>query len=763
MDLGPAPRRGAIAALLAVTGLTACGGAGDAGAVRVAASAAAQATPAPDVQVIVSAELEPGDASWFTSPPAETDIPYRLQAQDSLHFTKLTAATAAALQAAAAPYTIDALGFASSGKFSVGPDTDPSNLSVVKHATDSPPNVGNLDGGGYAADGVTRLPGDWIEYDDVDFDQVGTYLALQVARGSTPGADMAVWVDGITGAAGIDGTNAIQLATLEITSTGGWGAYQPFAVTNLDKHGLTGKHKLYVLCEGSSNSGVGNLEFISFTAPAPPVEPATPLAIHVDPTRTYQSLLGIGTSFEDTTLYALLKNKTDAQRRAVLKDLLDPVSGIGLNLIRITIGTSDFSDGRDVATTDTPWYSYQDGGPDAAFSLQPDLDLYRTSLGYDGGIPAALKLAQEVAAESGAKLTFFASPWSPPGWMKTSGKMVGGSLKAGYEPQLAQYLRSFVEKYEAQGIPIYAITLQNERNYSPPAYPGMLLTDQQEADLVQATYENFHNVGASHGVALDTRIWILDHNWDQVQSAIQVMDLLAVEDKAGYVDAVAFHHYGGNPAQQGTFADAYPGTDIVFTEGAVWGVGGTDGAGHNMQEIVQMLRNGSRSYVDWVTMVTHDSTEHIRGPYNAPGVLSPTMLMSAADDVAYLHTPEYYLVGQFSRYVKPGAVRIASNAGFPDRVTNVAFRNPDGGLVMVAVNASPVEQPITIAYGGYEATGKVPSKTVATFLWKDASSSGGGGHGGGCGTAEGTAASLLGLLLAALLRRRSATASRTAH
>jgi uncharacterized protein (TIGR03382 family) len=225
-------------------------------------------------------------------------------------------------------------------------------------------------------------------------------------------------------------------------------------------------------------------------------------------------------------------------------------------------------------------------------------------------------------------------------------------------------------------------------------------------------------------------------------------------------------------------------------------VGSTSGQGASFQEVVKMLRNGARSYVDWVTMVTHDSAEHIQGPFAATPNLGPVLLMSAPDDVGYVRTPEFFMLGQFSRYIKPGAVRIASGAGTPDRAMTVAFRNPDDQMVLVAVNASNFNQDITIAYRGWQVTGTVPKKAVGTFLWNDGSlsagmggsgsgsgsgngsgdsgsgsgsggsgsgngGSGGGSSGGGCSaTGEGTFASVLALGLAGLLRPRRARTAR---
>jgi len=714
----PRCARGAV--LLSAAGMVACGGVSAPGEDQ-AIQQAVTGFSGGEVRLVLSSELLPRDPIWFTAPPAETDITYRLSEQPSLAFTRSAVQPElAALQGPAGAYAIEAESYSDHGDVSGQP---------IQFGNGGQ-TLGFLDGGGTGPGGVL-LPGDWLRYDGVDFDRIGTYLSLQVGRGSSDPADMAVWADART-----EEDGGTRLATVAMTATpGAWEDYQPHELTDFDKHGLTGAHSIFLVCEGSG--GTGNIDYITFTQPPPPAPPSAPLVVQVDPEQKFQRLLGIGTSLEDTTLYAILKNKTDDQRRAILKDLLDPATGIGLNLIRITIGTSDFSDARSVAggeANPNGWYTYQDGGPDSPFSIANDKNIYSTpALSYPGGIVAALKLAQQVASASGNELTFFASPWSPPAWMKTPSTLVGmtslgqTTLKEGFEPQLAQYLRNFVVAYAAEGIPIHAITLQNERNFTPTGYPGMLLSDQQEADLVEATYENFHNIGGQHGADLHTRLWILDHNFDQVGSAIAVMDLLAAKDKTAYVDAAAFHHYGGDPSQMTQFSDRYPATGMVFTEGAVWGVGSTSGKGNSYQEVLKVLRNGARSYVDWVTMVTHDSAEHIQGPFSAPPNLSPTLLMSAPDDIGHVRTPEFFMLGQFSRYLKPGAVRIASGAGTPDRAMTVAFLNPDNQVALVAVNASDFDQDVTIAYRGWQATGTVPKKAVGTFVWNDGSLPGGGG------------------------------------
>ena len=157
--------------------------------------------------------------------------------------------------------------------------------------------------------------------------------------------------------------------------------------------------------------------------------PQDDLIIKVDPEIRFQEILGIGTSLEATSLYAMRKGKTEDQINKLLRSLLSPETGMGLNLFRICIGTSDFSDGRSVSDHPQGFFSYQDN-PDIPFSIQPDIDL---------GIIDMLKKVQLVASELDPPrpIKFFASCWSPPPWMKTSKSLIGGTLKAGYEKKLA--------------------------------------------------------------------------------------------------------------------------------------------------------------------------------------------------------------------------------------------------------------------------------------------------------------------------------------
>ena len=190
--------------------------------------------------------------------------------------------------------------------------------------------------------------------------------------------------------------------------------------------------------------------------------------IRVDDSTTYQGVLGLGSSLEHSTCYNLSLLPPERRER-VLESLVHPDRGIGMNLMRICIGTSDFAPG--------PFYTYNDLPPGeedpqlARFSIERDRDY----------VLPVLKAAQRLNPQ----LRFFASPWTPPPWMKTNGRYGGGSLRPECYPYFAEYLARFVEAYRREGIEIHSLTIQNEPEFGPEQYPSCLWTAKQQRDFIR--------------------------------------------------------------------------------------------------------------------------------------------------------------------------------------------------------------------------------------------------------------------------------------
>jgi len=426
--------------------------------------------------------------------------------------------------------------------------------------------------------------------------------------------------------------------------------------------------------------------------------------IEVDHMVRYQEVLGIGTSLEASTAYNIaLLPKIRASH--VLDSLFSVEHGIGLNLARITIGTSDF--------TPPPFYSYHDD-PRKEFSVKADERLVLPLI--SGALAASRRHrgGRSVRGGSGKNsstldnedgLLLFASSWSPPGWMKHRHRLEGGFLLPKYRRFYAKYLVAFLEAYRRRGIHVHALTVQNEPLVSNLAYPSSFLSPEGEAEVIRWLGPMLRSAG------LNTRIWCYDHNWDKIWYPEKVLrDPVA----SMFIDGIAFHHYSGGPENMTRLHAAYPDKRIFFTEGSTFGAKGAE-------EIVEIFRNWASTYVAWVTMLDSGMK-----PNEGPFVPTPTMTImdNISHEVEFRF--DYYMYGQFSKFVRRGAVRIGS-LGLSGEVSHVAFANsaqasgPGNArtFVLVAVNAKNYTCWMRLHCSGLvteEVT--LPANSVATFRWK---------------------------------------------
>jgi glucosylceramidase len=301
--------------------------------------------------------------------------------------------------------------------------------------------------------------------------------------------------------------------------------------------------------------------------------------IEVKPAETYQTMLGLGSSLEPSTCWNLSRMSAEDRERT-LERLVDRERGIGMNLMRLCMGTPDF--------TGDPWYSYNDLGPG-----ETDPELKRFSIEQDRAcILPVLKLAKAKNPD----LLFFASPWSPPGWMKSTGTMIGGQLLPQWYAAYAEYFVKFIRAYEAEGIPIYAVTIQNEpgvdraKEKNPKwHYPSCRWTGEQERDFIR---DHLGPAFRRHG--LRTLIWCYDHNYNAQPRGddpgiAYPRTILRDPQAAQFVDGVAFHGYAGGPSGMSVFHREFPNVSLYFTEGSVFGI--TGGV-----ELIKRLRNHASAY-----------------------------------------------------------------------------------------------------------------------------------------------------------------------
>ncbi|WP_254427217.1 glycoside hydrolase family 30 beta sandwich domain-containing protein [Rhodanobacter sp. C01] len=420
------------------------------------------------------------------------------------------------------------------------------------------------------------------------------------------------------------------------------------------------------------------------------VDEASSADVVIDTRKTYQSIVGFGAALTDSSAWLIQNKLSEQQRGALLNDVFGPSPGLDLNMVRLTIGASDFSL-QPYTLDDVPF-----GDTD------PSLQHFNVSANLHDVIPA-----MHEALAVNPQLRIIASPWSAPAWMKTSENLIGGALLEQYESNYAQYLVKYVDTYRSYGIPIFALTLQNEPGFVPVTYPGTELSADQRARII-AQYL---------GPALASRkprtlILDWDHNWDEPE---QPLSVLADPDAARYIDGVAWHCYRGGPGAQTQVHRAFPGKDAYVTEcsGGDWAYGDTgELLWFSRDLLLAGLRNWARGIVYWNLALDEHHGPHFGGCTSCNGLVT---IDSRTGEVS--RNDEYYAFAHFSRFVLPGAFRVQSTA--TDKgIENVAFQNAsDGSIVLVVVNSNKDARRISVMQGKISFEYALPSRSVATFVW----------------------------------------------
>ena len=416
----------------------------------------------------------------------------------------------------------------------------------------------------------------------------------------------------------------------------------------------------------------------------------SPADVVVDTQKTYQSIVGFGAALTDSSAW-LIQNKLNAlQRRSLLDELFGPPPGLNLNMARLTIGASDFS--RQQYTLDDMPFGQVD----------PDLQHFNVA----ANLPDLIPTVREALAVN-PQLRIIASPWSAPAWMKSSANLIGGTLLEPYESAYAQYLVKYVDAYRGYGIPIFALTVQNEPGFIPVTYAGMELSADQRARII----------GQDLGPALASRkprtlILGWDHNWDEPD---QPLSVLADPDAHRYVDGIAWHCYRGSPDAQSKVDHAFPKKDAYITE-----CSGGDWESSRNGELLWFardlllggLRNWARGIIYWNLALDEQHGPHFGGCDTCNGVVTINSQTGAVSRNDY-----YYAFAHFSRFVLPGAVRVSSSTTVKG-LANVAFRNAgDGSVVLVLVNSKKSLQRISVAQEQTHFQYTLPAESVATFVW----------------------------------------------
>jgi glucosylceramidase len=405
--------------------------------------------------------------------------------------------------------------------------------------------------------------------------------------------------------------------------------------------------------------------------------------VEVEESKAFQSILGFGGAFTDSSCY-LLSRMEQGARQAMLDEFFGR-QGLGLSVGRTSIGCSDYSLNA---------YTYDDASA-------PDPDLKQFSIEHDRAyILPTLRDALRINPE----MFFFSAPWSPPAWMKAGGSLLGGSMRKQYFAAYADYFVRFIEAYKADGVKISAVTSQNEPDTDQEGrMPAAIWGQEYEAGFIG----DFLGP-ALRMASLDTKIWLLDHNYDLWGRA---EDELSDPKVSEYVDGVAWHGYVGTPDAMTRVHDAFPAKHAYWTEGGPFVDApdyATDWAKWSAT-FTGVLRNWARCIVAWNFVLDEKGNPNI-GPFTCGGVVT---VDSKTQQIT--RSGQYWALAHFSKAVHRGARVIASRGAMPG-VEHVAFANPGGDYALVLTNPGAARE-IDCTFKGKSLHLSLPADSVTTVQW----------------------------------------------
>ncbi len=424
-----------------------------------------------------------------------------------------------------------------------------------------------------------------------------------------------------------------------------------------------GKHVLVYTTADSTNLRLTLTDTVKFKELVQPKE--TQICIFTDPDKQFQTFLGIGGALTDASAETFAK-MPEAKQQEILQAYFDTNKGIGYTLARTNINSCDFSSDS---------YTYVNEG---------DKDLKSFNIDHD--MRFRIPFIKRAIAAAGGKLTLFASPWSPPAFMKTNKDMLhGGKLDSAYYQPWAEYFTKFIKSYETEGIPVWGITIQNEP-MATQIWESCIYTADEERDFLK----NYLGPEMARTGLSDKKIIVWDHNRDLMYHRAEV--IFNDPEASRYAWGMGFHWYedwsGGEKMfdNVGLVHEAYPDKNLLFTEGCAesfnparynyWGLGEEYG-----QSMIHDFNNGTVGWTDWNILLDEKGGPNHVGNF----CFAPVHFNTQTGELIY--TNSYYYIGHFSKFVRPGAKRIISSASRSQLLTT-AFLNEDGTIAVIVMNQS---------------------------------------------------------------------------
>ena len=419
----------------------------------------------------------------------------------------------------------------------------------------------------------------------------------------------------------------------------------------------------------------------------------TELAVFVNPKKTFQEFLGIGGAITDASseVFATLNKE---QQEEFLQAYFGK-NGINYTIIRTSIHSSDFGLGS---------HTYVDEG-DAAlktFSIEKD---------KEKRIPF-IKRAIELIEDD---LVFYASPWSPPAFMKTNKNMLrGGKLLPEFRQAWANYYAKFIKAYEDEGIPVWGLTIQNEP-MAVQRWESCIYTAEEERDFLK----NYLGPTLEKEGLGDKKIVVWDHNRDLISERANT--IFEDPEASKYAWGIGFHWYetwtGGLPKYENlkNIKESFPSKNMLFTEGCQEGFDtermhywpNAERYGNSM---INDFNSGVVGWTDWNILLDERG-----GPNHVQNFcFAPIHANTKTSELTY--TPTYFYIGHFSKFINPGAKRVSTTTSRTS-LESTSFLNSDGSLVTVVMNKTDAKINYKLAVGNLESVIEILPHAMQTIVY----------------------------------------------
>ena len=444
----------------------------------------------------------------------------------------------------------------------------------------------------------------------------------------------------------------------------------------------------------STNSDVklqltnANIAFSDFKQPL-----ETEASIFVNTSRKHQTFVGIGAALTDASAETFYKLKED-QQKLFMQAYYSVDKGIGYSLARTIIHSCDFS---------TASYTYIEEGDEAlkTFNIDHDKEF-------------RLPFTKLAIAAAGGTLKMYASPWSPPAFMKTNNNMLqGGKLKPEFNQSWASYYAKFIKAYEKEGVPIWGLSIQNEP-MAKQTWESCIYTAEEERDFLK----NFLGPTLEKEGLGDKKIIVWDHNRDLLFERANV--ILSDPEANKYVWGTGFHWYedwkDGTPMYKNVAQvnQAYPDKKLIFTEGCnekydLSRIKDPKLAERYGKAMINDFNNGTVAWTDWNILL-----DQTGGP-NHVGNLCFAPVHGNTQTGKLTFTNSYYYIGHFSKFIRPGAKRISTGTT-ANHLSATSFLNEDGSLVVVALNDSDNAIDYMLTVDTKTAKLSMPARSIQTIV-----------------------------------------------